>query len=236
MKLNDKLYTTNKYIIIFGERDTKLHARVVEYIPLVRFLTQILGPHCEIVLHDLDNKSSSIVAIENGNLSGRRVGDPATNLVLETIHNGSYKTKEFESNYIAKTHNKTFLSSSFFIKDENGEIVGTLCINIDQAPFHDAINLLEQFSCKAESRAEGSGEEAVEQLFGNTREIVLSMVEQTFNRLGIPKECMSVEEKIGIVRELNERGVFQLRGAAGEVSEALGVSEPTVYRYLNKVR
>lgn len=211
------------------------HPRVIEYIPMVRFLAQILGPHCEVVLHDLGNKDSSIVAIENGGLSGRRVGDAATNFVLETVHSGSYKTKEFESNYIAKTHNKTFLSSSYFIKDEMGEIVGTLCINIDREPFHNAINLLEQFAPGHESQQEETGE-AVEQLFGNTREIVLSMVDQAFGRLGVPRERMSVQEKIDIVRELNERGVFQLRGAAGEVGDALGVSEPTVYRYLNKVR
>lgn len=206
------------------------HEAVKEYIPLVPFLAQLLGPHCEVVLHDLTDKDTSIIAIENGHLSGRRVGGAATDFILETVHTGSYKTRDFESRYIARTHSKTFLSSSFFIKDEQGEIVGTLCVNIDQGPFESAVRLLEQFA------PDRSAEEPAEQLFGDTHEIVSTLVQQTVRRLGIPRERLSVEEKLEVVRELNERGIFQLRGAAGEVGQALSVSEPTVYRYLNKVR
>lgn len=35
------------------------------------------GPNCEVVVHEISDKSaySSIVAIENGHVSGRKVGD-----------------------------------------------------------------------------------------------------------------------------------------------------------------
>ena len=42
------------------------------YIPMVRFIAAICGPRCEVVLHDLKDIEHSIIAIENGHISGRR--------------------------------------------------------------------------------------------------------------------------------------------------------------------
>ncbi|MGM0602449.1 MAG: PAS domain-containing protein, partial [Bacillota bacterium] len=36
------------------------------YKPLVKFLAEVLGENCEVVLHDLNNLENSIIAIENG--------------------------------------------------------------------------------------------------------------------------------------------------------------------------
>ena len=168
-------------------------------------------------------------------LSGRKIGCAATDFVLKTLHTGSYKTKDFEVNYVAKTRQKTFSSSSYFIKNESGEVVGTLCINIDTQPYRNATALMNQFIKNVVQEAEPVAE-AEEQLFGNTQEIIQSMVEQAIGRLDVPLERLSASEKIGIVKELVNRGAFQLRGAASEISQALGVSEPTIYRYLNKVK
>ena len=45
------------------------------------------GPNCEVVVHEISEKSaySSIVAIENGHVSGRKVGDGPSHVVLEQI-------------------------------------------------------------------------------------------------------------------------------------------------------
>lgn len=44
------------------------------------------GPDCEVVLHDWSKEyESTIVAIENGHVSGRKVGDGGSNLGLEVM-------------------------------------------------------------------------------------------------------------------------------------------------------
>ena len=48
---------------------------VASYLPLVDFLAEVLGPTAEVVLHDLRRKGHSMVAIRNGELTGRRAGD-----------------------------------------------------------------------------------------------------------------------------------------------------------------
>ena len=45
------------------------------------------GPNCEVVIHEISDKSaySSIVAIENGHVTGRKVGDGPSHVVLEQL-------------------------------------------------------------------------------------------------------------------------------------------------------
>jgi predicted transcriptional regulator YheO len=46
---------------------------------------------------------------------------------------------------------------------------------------------------------------------------------------------MTPDEKIAIVRTLNDKGVFLLKGAVAVVARHLAASEATVYRYLQRV-
>lgn len=50
------------------------------YIPIVEFIGEICGNNYEIVLHDISQPDSSIVAIKNNHISGREVGGPLTDL------------------------------------------------------------------------------------------------------------------------------------------------------------
>ncbi|MFT8632944.1 MAG: helix-turn-helix domain-containing protein, partial [Liquorilactobacillus ghanensis] len=43
---------------------------------------------------------------------------------------------------------------------------------------------------------------------------------------------LSQEKKIQICSKLNDRGIFQIKGAISKVAKLLKVSEPSVYRYL----
>ena len=54
---------------------------------LARGIAQQFGPSCEVVVHDLsgDNAEHSIVAIENGHVTHRKVGDGPSMAVLEAL-------------------------------------------------------------------------------------------------------------------------------------------------------
>ena len=59
------------------------------YSLLVEFLGRILGPDYEIVLHDLSRKQPSVIAIANGQISGRTIGAPLTNVAMIQPMNAS---------------------------------------------------------------------------------------------------------------------------------------------------
>lgn len=78
---------------------------------LAKGLADQFGPNCEIVIHDLsDNyKENSIVAIENGHVTNRKVGDGLSMAVLDALRSDPDKLQDHTS-YLTKT--KTAASSS----------------------------------------------------------------------------------------------------------------------------
>lgn len=89
------------------------------YTDFVPFLAAVCGPGCEIVIHDVTNPEQSIIAIGNG-ISGRELGDPMTDLARELQEKGTYADTESLLNYKGKTKSGEFLSSTYFIKNEDG--------------------------------------------------------------------------------------------------------------------
>ena len=53
-----------------------------QYTVLVDFLGHILGPDYEVALHELKDDSNEIIAIANGELTGRHLGSPLSNKML----------------------------------------------------------------------------------------------------------------------------------------------------------
>ncbi|MDO9592254.1 MAG: PAS domain-containing protein, partial [Erysipelotrichaceae bacterium] len=99
---------------------------------LVKGISAEFGPNCEVVLHDLtEDVEHTIVAIENGHISGRRVGDSASEIVLETIgaHGNSLDDKY---NYHIRTKDGRILkATSICVRDDEGKVTGILGINYD---------------------------------------------------------------------------------------------------------
>jgi len=55
-------------------------------LPMMEGIAGQFGDNCEVVLHDhSQGLESSIIAIINGHVTGRKVGDPSSNLGLEVL-------------------------------------------------------------------------------------------------------------------------------------------------------
>ena len=98
---------------------------------VMKLIAAQFGPDCEVVLHDWSKEyESTIVAIEKGHVSGRKVGDGGSNLGLEVMRGTTDGSNQL--NYITQTQDGRMLrSSSLYLTDENGKKVGALCINLD---------------------------------------------------------------------------------------------------------
>ena len=229
------------------DRSRALRAEFEPYLPLMDFLAELLGPRTEVVLHDTSDLSRSIVALTNGHVSGRTVGGPATDLVLKVLQNHEHDDRDFLANYLAESRTGgTFRSSTFFIRDADGDVVGMLCLNIDDEPLTRARDLLAAITAttglvKGADRG-GAGEvdnapaPVAERLSTNVDELALDGVARIVAAQGVEPHRMTPDEKVAAVRELERAGVFLLKGAVAQVAEALHVSEPTVYRYVKQVR
>ena len=99
---------------------------------LAKGIAAQFGSDCEVVIHELGEQSAahSIVAIENGHVSGRKIGDGPSQVVLEQLANGD--TREDHLSYLTKTPDgKILKSSTIYMRDENGEVGAIFGINFD---------------------------------------------------------------------------------------------------------
>ena len=60
------------------------------YGAIVKFLGEALGDNVEIALHDLTTPDQEIVAIANGQISGRSVGAKLSNLSIHYLETKQY--------------------------------------------------------------------------------------------------------------------------------------------------
>ncbi|MDR0649326.1 MAG: PAS domain-containing protein [Synergistaceae bacterium] len=203
--------------------------KVRQFIPLVDFIAEALGPNSEVVLHDTGDLERSLVAIRNGALSGREVNSGMSEFAREILSEGERTGKQFISNYLGKSYSgsKFLKSSTFFIRDEDDKIIGMLGINTDLSALSEVHRILGQMLDVG-----AIGETGAEEGNISIRETVLAVIDQVIGLYDTDPARMTTDEKKNAVDALNEKGVFLLKGTVSAVASRLEVSEQTIYRYL----
>ena len=219
-----------------------MNLEVKQYASMVNFLGKVLGPDYEIALHEINFVNKSIIAIANESISGRKVGAPLTELALKMIKDRVYEKCNYVLNYkgVSKS-GKTLRSSTFFIKDDNGNLVGMLCINFDDSRYKDISQQILNLSNPLPDNCEGNPLVSLQNTFisaeesfpENIGEITDSVIKNLILNKDIPAERLTQAEKLHIVDVLNQKGIFLLKGAVSQVAKQLCSSEPTIYRYLS---
>lgn len=208
------------------------------YLVIMDFLSELLGKNHEIVLHDLTDLNKSIIAIRNNNISGRDVGGPATDLVLKILNNKELQKRNYIANYkgYAKNGNE-FRSSTFFIRDKKDKLIGMLCINSDLSAINKLVDAVQSIVSNHNVKEYNLDSMSFsENLSSSIEELTMDSIESVINTKNIGPERMTPDEKIEIVQELNQKGVFLLKGAVSEVAQQLKSSEASIYRYLSKIK
>ena len=166
------------------------------------------GSNCEVVIHEISEKSaySSIVAIENGHVSGRKVGDGPSHVVLEQIGQ----------------------SSSVYIRDAAGKIAAIFCINFDvsalqmfEATLHDLI------TPDLKERKEP------ERITLNVSDLLDDLIRQADELVGKPVALMNKDDKVKAIRYLNKSGAMMITKSGDKIAKHFGISKYTLYSYLD---
>ena len=128
-------------------------------------------------------------------------------------------------------------SATYFIREDN-EIVGMLCVNTDLSTVR-SINAMAQqlMACfDAAPRQAKPASIEVEILSESTQELIDRSISELLESRGQDVASLGQADRVDVIRHLNGNGVFMLKGAVACAATALGISEPSVYRYLQKVR
>ncbi len=192
-------------------------------------LVSMFGKHCEVAVHDFSNLQQSMIHLA-GNVTSRKTGSPATDLVLNQLTKKQDTIKDI-CNYQTQSQNGNILkSSTVFLRNRNNKVIGALCINYD-------IGLLMQLNGEIGKFINSEANKSTkETFFTSVQEMIQEMVNQILMSFQKSPSAMSVDEKVECVRLLERKGVFLIKGAPEYIAHALGVSKFTIYNYLQKVR
>ncbi|KIF78401.1 hypothetical protein QR77_40815 [Streptomyces sp. 150FB] len=194
--------------------------RVRLWSPVCQAVALLLGPYAEVVLHD--TATDRILGIWNP-MTRRTAGDPS---LLGELDDLAPSGRDVYGPYEKLLADGRRLSSvSAVLRDSGGEPSAVLCVNLDRTPLEQAAALLAGFAAPTTARPEALFEqdwtERVHQIVG------------TFVRThGRPVERLGREERLALLNELDQAGVFAVRRAVPVVAGALRASRSTVYALL----
>lgn len=207
---------------------------------VVHMLGSIVGPHVEVVLHDLTKPEASVAALANGHISKRKVGDSILEQPRED-HGFTGLSEELDArgaaghtvigNYSTVTgDNRRLRSARVIFRDGGGELFGALCLNADMSQLeaaHSWLGHLLQPLQPVSAVAVGEPEMDV---------LMQEIISDAVRRAGKPLSMMKKLEKISAVRSMQQRGLFIVKGSVEHAAKALGVSRYTIYNYLEALR
>ena len=191
------------------------------------------GKDCEVCIHDLSVKDleHTIIFIINGHVSGRKIGDGASKVVLETleaIEKGDIIVDHL--GYRTTTQDGRILkSSTVFLKDSTGKYRWVLGINYDVTALMNVDAALQSITTVESRDSNGDG-----QIPLNVNDLLDNLINQSVKRIGKPPALMNKEEKIQAIQFLRDAGTFLITKSGDKVSNFYGISKFTLYSYIDQ--
>ncbi len=215
------------------------HPILESYLPMVKFLGQSLGNAYEVFLTDFTDPAQPIIAIENGYLSGRSVGSLMRD---ETLKLFEKQQDEEQPDFLIRhdavgPNGRRYISSSYLIRDEERKPLGALILNFNMEPIvqiQDLLTSLAPESQRLQAVDVGSiifaGEVHPDRVVSlqSLYTHVMNQVDQT--------ESDKTKLRQAIINSLYKEGAFDLKGAVPFYATQLKISEPSVYRYLQRAK
>lgn len=197
---------------------------------IARAIAGQFGKNCEVVIHEISDKSaySSIVAIENGHVTGRKVGDGPSHVVLEQLGSHDDDAAD-EVGYLTRTPDgKILKSTSVYIRDEAGKIGAIFGINFDISMLQMAQNSLGDFISPQQT-----GQKEPERITLNVADLLDDLIRQADELIGKPVAIMTKDDKARAVRFLSNSGAMMITKSGDKIAKHFGISKYTLYSYLD---
>ncbi len=198
---------------------------------MARGMAAHFGPSCEIVVHDLTQEDweQTVVHIENGHVSGRRVGDGPSHAVLDLLRGGQ-APEEDQLAYLTRTPDGRILkSSTLYIRDSEGKVEAIFSINFDISALLTAENALHSLVTAGKQ-----GDEAPERITRSVSDLLEDLIDESVALVGKPVALMDRDEKTRAIRFLSDAGALLITKSGDKIASYFGISKYTMYSYLDE--
>lgn len=188
------------------------------------------GSNCEVVIHDVSGKNMdhSIVHIENGHVSGRKVGDGGSHVVVEQMIQEDAQPEDYLGYLTRSPNGKVLKSSTMYIRNSRGKVVALLSINFD-------ISALSMVDAAVRELVMPRDQTQMEpEKIVNVNDLLEDLIQQSVALVGKPVPLMTKEDKVKAIRFLNESGALLITKSGAKISQFFGISKYTLYSYIEE--
>ena len=188
-------------------------------------IAETFGSSCETLVHDMSIPSHPILSIYNGHVSGRTVGSTMDILGNDTQLSEEGLKTDFVNLYATTPSGQQIKSSTFHMIGEDYNLA--LGINFDYSSLVYANRILvDLMSADADLKSAmwHSGDNRLGEVF-----------DECLAAVGKPVSALNKVDRMKIIALLDQKEAFSFRKSVPFVSQRLGVSRYTVYKYLSEL-
>lgn len=200
------------------------------YEAVVDGLAMLIGSHCEIVLHSLQDLQHSAIRIANGEHTGRKIGSPITDMALRMLHDMTHADSNVSKCYFTRAKNGSLMKAvTIAIRNEHKRVIGLLCINMNlDVPFSRIISTF--------IPSESQQPQSAVNFASSVEDLVTQTLEFTIEEVSSDRNVANNAKNRQIVLNLYEKGIFDIKDAINLVAERLDISRHTVYLYIRQFK
>ncbi|WP_203226578.1 PAS domain-containing protein [Psychrobacter sp. P2G3] len=212
----------------FTDEDAKF---LETYFRLADTIADLIGPHCEIVIHSFASFEKSVVKIVNGHHTGRTVYSPITDVGLKMLSQFKKTGEVAPKSYFTTSKDGALLkSTTCVLAGQDGKPIGLFCINMNlSCPFPEIIQTLMPdmagLHAGVNENFSSSATDIIEQALNNA--ILEIDNDSSVNQKGRNK---------AITKVLLENEIFEFKEATAMVSEHLGITRHAIYKYIREFK
>lgn len=204
---------------------------IQRYCDIAEMLGETFAPILEVVVHDLRKPDHSIIAIYNSHITGRSIGDPATNIGRQRVRGENIPDSCF--NYATSSpFGGKLKTSTIAFRSENNKILGSLCLNLDLSFMSQAKTLLDSMM-SIEHKSQLSGTEQF--TTGVAQTDIKDAIEKIKVENNFQTRCIGPDENKVIIKSLLQDNYLSKKGAVTTIAKELSLTRPTVYKYIKEV-
>ncbi|ANU37030.1 PAS domain-containing protein [Vibrio scophthalmi] len=199
------------------------------YFRVADTIADLIGAHCEVVIHSFESVDHSVVKIVNGHHTGRKIGSPVTDLGLKVWRTFDQTGEVSPKSYFTNATDGSLLkSTTCILAGPNKKAIGMLCINMNLSyPFPEIVKtLLPQ-----------SGASLVNENFSNNaNDVINQALDTAIAEVELDESITMKGRNKAIIRCLFDNGIFELKETTTQVSERLGISRQAVYKFIREFK
>ncbi len=212
-----------------------MNSFVQQYIPIADVIAKTFGSDCEVVIHDLTIPQNSVVYTINNHVTGRQVGQSFNHLITDVLLSQNF-TNDYSANYYFHTDDGRLIkSSTVLIRDQDKKVKGALCINVDTTKITENINWLSSLIPQVPNKlADTTSHLEKSYEMDHISEVANELIDKIIGNK--PVEKLRRDEKIEMIRFMEQKGIFLIRGTIDRVAEKLKISKVTVYSYIDEIK